>query len=45
MHCLIISMRGIEPDRKLRRIYTLGSKVERAGQFEQFVQISALCNQ
>ena len=35
MHCLVISMRGIEPHRKLRRIYTLGSKVERAGQFEQ----------
>ena len=33
-------MRGIEPYRKLRRIYTLGSKVERVGQFEQFMQVS-----
>ena len=31
--------------RQRRRVYQLDSKVERAGQFEQFVQVSALCNQ
>ena len=35
-------MRGIEPYRKLRRIYKLGSKVERVGQFEQFMQVFQL---
>ena len=26
-------------------VYKLGSKVERVGQFEQLMQVSALCNQ
>ena len=37
-------MRGIKLMENLV-VYKLGSKVERAGQFEQFVQVSALCNQ
>ena len=37
MHCLVISMRGIEPYRKLRRTYTLGSKVK------ELVNLSSLC--